>query len=78
MMGTVIQALTVKERHYLMPAKSGFGLSIIVRATKTVRGWSERARQRRHLSLLTPRELEDIGISAAAAAAEAAKPFWRA
>lgn len=78
MMSAVIQALTMKERHYLMPARSGFGLSIIVRATKTVLRWSERARQRRHLSHLTRRELEDIGIGADAASAEAAKPFWKA
>ena len=76
MMSAVIQALTAKERQYLMPATSGFGLSIIVRATKTVLRWSERAKQRRHLSQLTPREREDIGITAQAASAEAAKPFW--
>lgn len=78
MMSAVIQALTVKERSYLMPARGAFGLSIFVRATKTALRWSERARQRRHLSHLTPRELEDIGISAEAASHEAAKPFWQA
>lgn len=47
----------------------------IVRATTR---WMARSSQRRHLSTLSTRQLEDVGISANAAAAEAAKPFWRA
>ena len=39
--------------------------------------WNERARQRRHLSGLTQRELDDIGVSREAALQEAAKPFWQ-
>jgi uncharacterized protein YjiS (DUF1127 family) len=45
---------------------------------QVLRHWYERAKQRRQLSGLTLRELEDVGISVDAAAAEAAKPFWRA
>ena len=52
--------------------------AIFTAAVKTLHRWRERAQQRRDLSNLTPRELDDIGISAKAAAKEAAKPFWRA
>lgn len=38
--------------------------------------WRERARQRRHLAEMSPEMLKDIGLSAAAARAEAGKPFW--
>lgn len=44
---------------------------------KLMRRWSERAKQRRHLATLTRTELDDVGISTEAAAAEVAKPFWR-
>ncbi len=37
---------------------------------------AEVARQRRALAALDARALEDLGISRAAAEAEAAKPFW--
>lgn len=40
--------------------------------------WYERARQRRHLSELDGRLLDDIGVSRAAAAHEAAKQPWEA
>ena len=39
--------------------------------------WSERRRQRIHLSALTDEMLKDIGVSSADAAREAGKPFWR-
>jgi uncharacterized protein YjiS (DUF1127 family) len=39
--------------------------------------WSERRRQRIHLSALTDEILKDIGVSSADAAREAGKPFWR-
>ena len=37
----------------------------------------QRVRQRRALAALEPRLLRDIGLSAAQARAEAARPFWR-
>lgn len=40
--------------------------------------WQERARQRRELLALGDRALADIGRSRADAAAEGAKPRWRA
>lgn len=52
-----------------------FGLGSLA---KTLQRWRDRASQRRQLAGLTARELDDIGVSADAAAAEAAKPFWRA
>lgn len=48
------------------------------RAVGTLYAWRERARQRRCLMTLGPRELRDIGISRADAEMEARKPFWRA
>ncbi len=39
--------------------------------------WHERARQRRALSALDDRMLEDIRVSRADAEREANKPFWR-
>jgi uncharacterized protein YjiS (DUF1127 family) len=39
--------------------------------------WLQRCRQRRALARLDDRLLRDIGVTAADAAAEAAKPFWR-
>ena len=40
--------------------------------------WSERARQRQQLTKLSPEHLDDIGVNADDANAEAAKPFWQA
>jgi len=39
--------------------------------------WHERARMRRGLADLDPHLLDDIGLEAWRARAEAAKPFWR-
>ena len=66
--------------HYVSnPARQkSVGAKLFPEAIKLLRVWGERATQRRHLKALTLRELDDIGVSAEAAAAEAAKPFWRA
>jgi len=40
--------------------------------------WQERARQRAALAALDDHLIKDMGLSRGAAAAEAAKPFWRA
>ncbi len=45
---------------------------------ETLLVWQERDQQRRHLAALDDRLLSDMGISRAAAAREAAIPFWRA
>lgn len=39
--------------------------------------WNQRQRQRRHLAAMDDRMLKDIGVSAADAAREVGKPFWR-
>ncbi len=39
--------------------------------------WRERIAARRHLAATDARSLRDAGISPAAAAYEAGKPFWR-
>ncbi len=69
--------------HHLTRSDTGLiGLQIptfsFAQMAKLILLWSQRAEQRRHLTTLTGRELEDVGISAAEAAAEAAKPFWQA
>ncbi|MFM9849637.1 MAG: DUF1127 domain-containing protein [Hyphomicrobiaceae bacterium] len=48
----------------------------IRRVTLKVRGWMERSRQRQALSDLDEHQLKDIGLSRAAAMAEARKSFW--
>jgi len=42
----------------------------------TVLEWQERACQRRHLSQLDERMLQDIGVTRADVSRETAKPFW--
>jgi len=46
-------------------------------AGRTIAIWVARARQRRDRAQLDDRLLRDVGISRAAAAREARKPFWR-
>ena len=77
-MTAVTQDLIHGETTQSGPIESDGGAPNIARVAKVLRQWSERATQRRQLSGLTPRELEDVGISVQAAAAEAAEPFWRA
>lgn len=48
-------------------------LSVVV----TAWAWRERARQRRDLLALTPREVRDVGLSRADVEREGRKPFWR-
>ena len=43
---------------------------------RTLSYWRALARSRRALGELTPDRLDDVGLSAEAAAAEAARPFW--
>lgn len=43
-----------------------------------VKQWRGRARQRHDLAQLTAEQLNDVGISPEAAAAEVAKHFWQA
>ena len=50
----------------------------LVQAVDLLLTWSERVRERRELMQFDDHLLRDIGITRAAAIAEAAKPFWRA
>ena len=49
----------------------------LVGLVETLFAWQDRAKQRHQLAQLDDRELADIGVSYAAASAEADKPFWR-
>jgi uncharacterized protein YjiS (DUF1127 family) len=42
-----------------------------------VRVWRERRRARRQLSVMSVRELEDIGLCRGEISCEIDKPFWR-
>ena len=77
-MTAAIRSLTFDGRFHPGPIGSESRRSVFGRATAIVLLWNARAAQRRHLSELSSRALEDIGISRNAAAAEAAKPFWQA
>jgi len=46
-------------------------------ATRTLRMWHSRYRQRQALMHLDDRLLSDIGVSREMARAEASKPFWK-
>jgi uncharacterized protein YjiS (DUF1127 family) len=51
-------------------------IDCVRRAALKIGGWRERRRQRQALLELDDRLLKDIGLSRAAAMAEAKKPFW--
>ena len=78
---TNIQCETLQQRH--MEAPRAFdsivaGLSRLPRTLfATLLTWQRRAEERDRLATLDPRLLSDMGISEAAAAREAAIPFWR-
>ncbi len=51
--------------------------SLLRRAAFTLAVWRQRVEMRRCLAHMDARSLRDAGISPAAAAFEAGKPFWR-
>lgn len=53
-------------------------VDLLAHIADTVGVWHARYRQRRQLAALPPGMLKDLGIHAADAGREAAKPFWRA
>ena len=57
------------------PAWAGEALG---RYAARFRTWRQRARERRALAALTPRELADFGASTADVYRELSTPFWRA
>ena len=52
-------------------------MTALTRLLALLAAWHERARMRRALADLDPHLLDDIGLEAWRARAEAAKPFWR-
>lgn len=65
--------VTHLTRHPLPPLSR-----LLVRTTLVVVEWDLRRKTRKDLRGLTDAMLKDIGIDPQSAAAEAAKPFWRA
>ena len=51
--------------------------TLLARAALTLAVWRQRVEMRRCLARMDARSLRDAGISPAAAAFEAGKPFWR-
>ena len=59
-----------------VPAGEHVRLSFRMRLARKLSVWRERAAARRRLALMDARSLRDAGISPAAAAYEAQRPFW--
>lgn len=59
------------------PTVQGEVMNVLRAATDMVYVWNQRAWQRQHLAELDVRLLKDVGITPAAAAREAKKPFWK-
>jgi uncharacterized protein YjiS (DUF1127 family) len=82
---TNIQSQTLQPRHFEAPRviSQVFGgiatglLRLPLTLVGTLLTWQRRADDRGRLATLDPRLLSDMGISEAAAAREAAIPFWR-
>lgn len=75
MMKTTTYLSTVQTRPFRRVWQRIPGL--LARGLDVLRTWQRRCRGRRALRQLDDRLLKDIGISRAAAAREAYKPFWR-
>jgi len=58
-------------------AGSGSTRAAIAAIIALVRVWRERRRSRRQLSVMSARELQDIGLCRGEIAHEIGKPFWR-
>ena len=76
-----IQSQTLRARHIGPPRVLEGLIAELARLPRTLvetlLTWQRRAAERDRLATLDPRLLSDMGISAAAAAREAAIPFWR-
>jgi uncharacterized protein YjiS (DUF1127 family) len=68
--------LSLRDLNILVtPAAPELSLWQRARATKAI--WQQRTRTRRFLAQVDARSLSEAGISPAAAAFEAGRPFWR-
>ncbi len=82
---TCIQNQTLQQHHIEAPRVFDGILTglmhlpwaLVRMLVQTLLTWQRRADERDRLSTLDPRLLSDMGISEAAAAREAAIPFWR-
>ncbi len=76
-----IQSQTLQPRHIMVPRVVESVVTELSRLPRTLvetlLTWQRRAEERDRLATLDPRLLSDMGISEAAAAREAAIPFWR-
>ncbi len=76
-----IQSQTLQTRHIGLPRVLEGLIAELSRLPRTLvetlLTWQRRAAERDRLATLDPRLLSDMGISEAAAAHEAAIPFWR-
>lgn len=62
--------------YFIRPARRkqpGWAMQLV----ELLLGWTDQARQRRHLAELDDRLLRDIGISRVEVEAELSRPFWR-
>lgn len=71
-MSTLLQRRTAARRH-LLERKAGPAARLLAIAAE----WRRRALGRAALARMSQRQLRDIGLTAADAARECAKPFWR-
>ena len=76
-----IQSQTLRARHIGLPRVLEGLIAELSRLPRTLvetlLTWQRRVAERDRLATLDPRLLSDMGISEAAAAREAAIPFWR-
>ncbi len=79
---TSIQSQTLRQHQIVAPQSLDGIVTGLLRLPRmlveTLLTWQRRADERDRLASLDPRLLSDMGISEAAAAREAAIPFWRA
>jgi uncharacterized protein YjiS (DUF1127 family) len=62
---------------FLAGKRAGSMQAVVLGAVKRVRGFRRRRRSRRHLAVMSERELQDIGIGRPEMIHEISKPFWR-
>jgi uncharacterized protein YjiS (DUF1127 family) len=66
------------DRQRLLAQAHGGSTRVLIAAIMAlVRVWRQRRRARRQLSVMSARELEDIGLCRGEITHEIGKPFWR-
>jgi uncharacterized protein YjiS (DUF1127 family) len=72
-----LSSVCAGDRHQQLRARPGSTPAIFAAIIALVRVWRERRRVRRQLSVMSARELEDIGLCRPEITHEIGKPFWR-